>query len=155
LCYCKNKMKISAIKINRFLIFFTFFLLFTPQCKKDKKDLIPYIYVNFYVNVNSTQYNGLSTIGGWAYVTGGVRGIILYHKSVDEFMAYDRDCPYQTSNTCALLTVDKSMVTATDSCCGSQFLLLDGSIVKGPATIMLKQYTTSYDENSSTLHVSN
>ena len=107
--------------------------------------------MNFYINVVSTQYQGLSAVGGSVYVTGGVRGIIIYRRSSDEFLAYDRDCPYQPSNTCALIHVDKSAVTATDSCCGSQFLLLDGSIVKGPATIMLKQYQTSFD--GTTLHV--
>ena len=146
-------MKTSVIKISAYIVFFTCILLLSPQCKKDKNSAIPYAYVNFYINPSSTQYNNLAAIGGWVYVTGGVRGIILYHQSQDQFMAYERDCPYQPSNTCALVQVQKSGVIAIDSCCGSQFLMYDGSIVKGPATVGLKQYTTSYD--GTTLHVSN
>lgn len=139
-------------KTAAFVFFVLAFVLFSPQCKKDE-DQIPNAYVNFYIDVSSTQYIGLNNIGGYVYVTGGVRGIILYRRSYDEFMAYERDCPYQPSNSCALVQVDNSAVMAVDSCCGSQFLLLDGSIVQGPATTMLKQYQTSFD--GTILHVFN
>ena len=143
----------SSFKIKLLYSFLFVFVLTSHQCKKDKQDLIPNTSVNFYVNVSSTQYLGLNNIGGYVYVTGGVRGIIIYRQSNDEFLAYERDCPYHPSNSCAIVQVDKSGVTATDTCCGSQFLLLDGSIVKGPATIMLKQYMTSFDGTN--LHVYN
>jgi nitrite reductase/ring-hydroxylating ferredoxin subunit len=146
-------MRTSVIKISGYIIFFIFFLLLSPQCKKDKNNAIPNIYVNFSINPNSTQYLKLNTVGGWAYVTGGVRGIIIYRASIDQFMAFERDCPYQPLNTCALVQVEKSGVVAIDSCCGSQFILTDGSPIKGPATTSLKQYTTSYD--GTTLTVTN
>ena len=145
-------MRTAIIKFTRFLFPMIFFLLLTPQCKKDK-DQIPYVYVNFYITINSTQYIGLNNIGGHEYFTGGSRGIIIYRRSTDEFMAYERNCPYQPSNSCAQVEVDNSGVMAVDSCCGSQFLLIDGSIVTGPATVMLKQYHTTYD--GTTLHVFN
>ena len=145
-------MKLRTYKPFIFFSFLTLFILLTPRCKKDK-DEIPYVYVNFYVDINSTQYIGLNSVGGYIYVTGGVRGIIIYRKSVDEFVAFERDCPYQPTNSCALVEVDQSAVMAVDSCCGSKFLLLDGSIIEGPATIMLKQYQTSFDGNI--LHVFN
>jgi nitrite reductase/ring-hydroxylating ferredoxin subunit len=144
-------MKTSLMKFSVFVFFVLLFVFLAPQCKKDE-DKIPNAYVDFYININ-TQYLDLTNIGGYAYVTGGVRGIIIFRRSTDEFMAYERDCPYQPSNSCALLEVDNSMVMAVDSCCGSQFLLLDGSIVQGPATIMMKQYQTSFD--GTTLHVFN
>ncbi|MFH0865281.1 MAG: hypothetical protein V1904_03755 [Bacteroidota bacterium] len=127
-------------------------LFFFNSCKKDE-DEIPNAYVNFYIDVTSTQYIGLNNIGGYVYVTGGVRGIIIYRSSVDEFMAYERNCPYQPSNSCALVEVDNSAVIAVDSCCGSQFLLPDGSIIQGPATTMLKQYQAAFD--GTILHVYN
>jgi len=142
-----------TFKILTFLSFLFIFLLITPQCKKDKQETIPYAYVNFYVNVTSTQYLGLNNIGGYVYVTGGVRGIIIYRRSSDEFKAFERDCPYKPSSSSAIIEVDNSGVIAVDSSCGSQFLLIDGSIVKGPATITLKQYQTSFDGTN--LHVYN
>jgi nitrite reductase/ring-hydroxylating ferredoxin subunit len=146
-------MKSPLIKIVTIVAFLIIF--FTPQCKKDKQGTIPYEYVNFYINTTTTQYLGLNNIGGYVYVSGGVRGIIIYRQSSDEFMAYERDCPYYPNNTCAQVQVDKSGVIAIDSCCGSKFLLYDGSIVKGPATIVLKQYETSFDSSTGILHVFN
>ena len=146
-------MKPSFIRIVVSSVSFLVLILLAPQCKKDKSDEIPYAYVNFYINPNSTQYSELNNIGGFVYVTGGVRGIILYRRNIDEFVALERNCPYQPLNSCATVEVDNSYIVAVDSCCGSQFLLMDGSLVSGPATTQLKLYRTSYDGN--TLHVFN
>ncbi len=146
-------MKTSIIKTLIFSVSFLTLILFTPECKKENTDLIPYMYVNFYINPNSTQYLGINNIGGYVYVTGGVKGIIIYRSSEDEFVALERNCPYKPSSSCATVQVDNSGIVAVDSCCGSKFLLLDGSIVKGPATSQLKLYQTSFDGN--TLHVFN
>ncbi len=140
-------------KIIYFSFLLSIILAVIPQCKKDVEDEIPYAYVNFYINLNSTQYIELNNIGSYAYLTGGVRGIIIYRRSVEEFKAFERNCPYQPYNTCADIRVDPSGIMAVDSCCGSQFLLLDGSIIKGPATRLLKQYRTNFD--GTTLHVYN
>lgn len=127
-------------------------LFFFYSCKKDK-DEIPNTYVNFYININSTQYIDLNPVGGWVYLTGGVRGIIVYRQSMEEFVALERNCSYQPSNECATVEVESSGMTAIDSCCGSRFLLMDGSLVNGPATRSLKLYQTSFDGN--TLHIFN
>lgn len=126
-------------------------LIFYPSCKKDKDEAIPYVYVNF-----TLQPNGIDFIetGGWTYITGyGNRGIIIYRPLQDEFLAYERTCPYDPEKSCAIVEVESSGITAIDSCCFSKFLLTDGSPYEGPATLPLKQYRTKYDGN--TLHVFN
>ncbi|NTW32886.1 MAG: hypothetical protein HGB12_09710 [Bacteroidetes bacterium] len=142
-----------TVKKSLEVILLFILIILNPGCKKDKNE-IPNVYVNFYINIaSSTQYIELNNIGGYCYLTGGVRGIIVYRRSVDEFMAYERNCPYQPSNSCAIVNIDNSAVIAIDTCCGSKFLIFDGSIVNGPATIQLKQYQTSFDGTS--LHVFN
>jgi nitrite reductase/ring-hydroxylating ferredoxin subunit len=147
-------MLLRRIFLIVFLLASLSIIMLAFSCKKDKKeDVIPYAAVDFYVNILSTQYTELHSVNGWVYVTGGVRGIILYRKSIDEFMAYERNCTYQPSNTCARVTLDNTNLIAIDSCCGSKFLMLDGSVIQSPATIPLKQYRTSFD--GTTLHVFN
>ena len=147
-------MRLKKILILLFLFLCSTFFLVSNSCKKDKKeDNIPYVYVDFYINTNSTQFLELHSVGGWVSVTGGVRGIIIYRKAVDEFIAYERNCTYQPNNTCALVSVDNSNLMLIDSCCGSMFLLTDGTVIKSPASIPLKQYRTSFD--GATLHVFN
>lgn len=140
----KSLLLIFFLTIPEIIIF--------ESCKKDK-DEIPSVYVNFYININSTQYIELNSVGGWVYLTGGSRGIIVYRLSMDEFVALERHCPYQPENSCGIVEVESSGMTLIDSCCGSTFIIIDGSLVSGPATRSLKYYNTSY--NGSTLHIYN
>jgi len=140
-------MKKLSLVLFLILSFSSFF-----SCSKDENLTIPYMYVNFYIQPNSTLYQKLTTVGGWEYITGGYNGIVVYRVSQDEFVAFDRACPYDYKNGCRI-DVESSFTTCIDSCCGSMFLLNDGSPFKGPATVSLKQYKTYYDGNN--LHVSN
>ena len=125
-------------------------------CKdKDQYPEIPYAVVNIFIDPNSTMYIELNAVGGWVYLTADPpsRGIIVYRLSQDEFMAYERICPYDPDMASARVEVESSAVTAIDSLCGSRFILTDGQPFKGPATLPLKQYRTYYD--GSTLHIFN
>jgi nitrite reductase/ring-hydroxylating ferredoxin subunit len=102
---------------------------------------------------NNPSFVDVSVVGGWVYITGGVRGILLYRKSNTEFMAYDRNCTYQSSQTCATVYVDATNIQAVDTCCHSRFSIYDGSVYQGPAVLPLKAYRTTYDGN--VLHVFN
>ncbi len=147
-----NSMKI--FRLISISIVLTIMLASTWSCG-DKKahDSIPEVAVNVYIDVNSTMYIELNTIGGWVYLTGGYKGLLVYRISVDEFVAYDRACPYDPFDPAARIVMDPSGLTCSDSNCTSQFGILDGSIIKGPATIPLKRYNTYYD--GSILSISN
>jgi len=105
------------------------------------------------MNSTNPEFINLNAVGGWIYVTGGSRGIIVYKSSNNEFKAYDRHCTYDSGNSCALVSTEVTNITAKDDCCGSKFLLSDGSVIQGPANLPLKQYQTSFD--GSVLHIFN
>lgn len=132
------------------------FLILTTvfSCKKDDKDNnVPYTGVDIYIYSNNPSFVDVSVVGGWTYITGGVKGILLYRKSSSEFMAYERNCTYQPNNSCATIYVDSNDITATDTCCHSQFSIYDGSVLQGPASMSLRTYNTSFDGN--VLHIYN
>jgi len=88
------------------------------------------------------------------YVNGGVRGIIVYRNSINDFTAYDRNCTYQPENTCATVNVDSSNnIYSVCPCCSSRFVLTDGSVAKAPAVQPLRAYRTFFDGNA--LQISN
>lgn len=122
-------------------------------CKKKKNTVIPYIPVNIYIYPSDPNFNKINTPGGWVYLNGGSRGIIVYRRSNEEFVAYDRHCTYDTENTCGQVEVTSTQITAIDSCCMSEFVLTDGSVVKSPATNPLQAYQVSYNGNE--LHIFN
>ena len=89
------------------------------------------------------------------YADAGVRGIIVYRRSQEEFAAYERDCPYDPNADNARVEVDSSNIIAIDRNCGSMFSLVDNSIVNGPTTRSLKTYHVDYDIGSALLHIYN
>jgi nitrite reductase/ring-hydroxylating ferredoxin subunit len=131
-------------KIRKYLIVLLGLFMLIPGCKNNQ-NTIPEVLVDIQVNINNPGYFSLQAIGGWMYLSGGSRGIIVYRKSTNEFMAWERHCPFQPEDACGQVSVDSSNVFAVDYCCGSKFLITDGSIVNGPATLGLKMYQTSYD----------
>lgn len=119
-------------------------LLFFSNCKKETPG-VPYVYVNIQIYVNDPQFVNLNAVGGWVYVTGGYRGLLIYRKSTTEFMAYDRSCTHDPGNADEYVKMDANNIEAVDSNCGSRFVITDGSVTKGPAGIPLKAYQTSFD----------
>jgi len=131
---------------NKYTVIFTLVLTFSiVSCKKDEKEYVPNVYVNFQIDPNSTMYLALNQVGGWAYVTGGAKGIIIYREGHEQFRAYDRACPYDYDVEGSIVEVEPSGLTMIDSLCGSRFIITDGSVIVGPATQGLKAYRTSYD----------
>lgn len=148
--------------LTLFLILF-FVSVITSSC--DENDELPVIlgYTNIYIRPNSTEYLQLNTVGGWAYLNGSTlsRGILVYRVTTDEFMAYERTptykpdscCTYVPVEICAKVVVDESGIIVKDTCAGTRYLILDGSVVDGPARYALLQYRTSYDGDI--LHIYN
>ncbi|MBU0487298.1 MAG: hypothetical protein KKA07_13145 [Bacteroidetes bacterium] len=113
-------------------------------CKKDN-DRIPEVAVDITIYISQPSFTNLQAINGWVYITGGVRGIILYRASQEEIFAFERDCPYRPFDDCARIEVEESGLIAVDSCCMSRFLLTDGTPIEGPASLPMKQYHTTFD----------
>lgn len=123
------------------------------NCRKTADEhQVPQVSVNRTVAVNLAQYNDLNFIGGWVYMNGGYNGLLLYRANLEDIKAYDRQAPYEVSNGCQV-TVDTGSVTCSDTCSGSQWLMLDGQIVDGPAIYPLKEYTTTFD--GTTVNITN
>jgi nitrite reductase/ring-hydroxylating ferredoxin subunit len=136
----------KTIKYSLFTLVVSILLYSTWGCNdKVEHPSVPNVSVNVQLDISSTLYIELSTIGGYVYITGGYKGLVVYRVSPDDFVAYDRACPFDPTEACARITMDPSGITLTDSCCGSNFSILDGSIIKGPATQPLKRYNTQYD----------
>lgn len=132
---------------KKLFIFFLFFIGLNSGCKKTSPTNagVPNVAVNFTIDTNNPQYFNLTVVGGWMYVTGGYlnHGIIIYRASTSQFYAMDRTCTYNNSGTVQVL---KNGIMAVDSSCGSQFVISSaGTISKGPASLALKNYQTSFD----------
>lgn len=111
---------------------------------------IPNVPIDITISTFVPQFISLQAVGGWAYLNGGSRGLILYRASIDQVNCYERHCPYDTENPCGKVSVDSNGLFLVDNdcygeACGSRFSLINGSVVDGVAIYPLKQYNTSFD----------
>jgi len=121
-------------------------------CKKQDSSGIPLVPVDIYLYANNPVMIDVSVPGGWEYITGGSRGIIIYRYTPDQFVAFDRHSPYMPENGCKTM-VDSTNIQVSDPCSESMWLIVDGSVLNGPAGLPLKQYQTTFDGNQ--LHIFN
>tara|TARA_B100001758_G_C18314122_1_gene559517 strand:- start:422 stop:712 length:291 start_codon:yes stop_codon:yes gene_type:complete len=85
-------------------------------------------------------------VGNWTYVVGGSRGIIVYRRSIDEFIAFDRHSPMDPDGTCEypLFPDHDNFLLLKDTCSLALFSLYDGSPYSG-SEFGLRQYATSFN----------
>ena len=135
------------------ILIIVFFHLLIFSCKDDYKHPVPDVPVDLFINLN-THFE-LLNINGYIYVNNyGFNGILIFRYSQEEFTAFDRACPHHPYEYDCRIEVDDPPI-AVDHCCGSQFLLIDGSVVEGPSKHPLKQYRVYYNAGSNHLQVVN
>ena len=122
------------------------------SCKKNT-DRAFYPPVDEYVNISLVAYNSLQIVGGWAYANGGLKGIIIYRRGTNEFVAYDRNCTHNEDNSCGKAEIGSDNITIECSCDGSTYNIFDGSVTNGPAELPLKGYNTSFNSSTNTLRI--
>lgn len=130
------------IPMNRFIVFLVMLVLVACEPSVEQSP-IPNVPVNVEVNLNDIDNSALQLIGGYIYIVDvGVRGILLRRESQTVYRAFDRNCTFQPTNTCAIVEVHSSGFYIEDTCCESVFDL-SGFPTGGPATYPLKEYRVS------------
>lgn len=136
-------MKVQFILMLITLFFFT-------GCRKNSRNPVPSIPFDITINLSLPTYSSLIGVSGWAYVNGGSRGIIVYRRGIDDFIAFDRHSPADPDGTCEfpLFPDNDNFLQLNDTCTGARFSLYDGSPISG-SEFGLRQYQTAWDGNQS------
>lgn len=118
--------------------------LFFTSCKEEPHP-IPNVPVNISINLDLPSYQPLNAPGGYVYINGGSRGIVVY-RNFDEFVALDRHSTYNSEDPCAVAEVDSlNFFELVDTCSGSRFSIMSGVVLEGPAKWGLRRYNASWD----------
>jgi len=123
-----------------FLILVPLFL--QAKCDSIQQD-IPFVPVDFDINLDLPAYQSLNIPTGHALLTGGSKGIVVYRYTDDQFVALDRHATHDIPSGC-VVEVSEDGLFLEDPCSDSQWLIIDGSVMNGPATIPLHRYYTSW-----------
>lgn len=130
-----------------FLPILVFISIALSSCYKNQLNPVPDIPFDVTIDINFPLYSDLNGVGGWTYIDGyGSRGLIVYRKSIDEFVAFDRHSPADTNGSCfnPLYPSADNFLVLVDSCNNATFSLYDGSPISN-LSIGLRQYQTLYD----------
>lgn len=124
-------------------------LLLSSKCNNQNQNPVPFVPVDVTIDIQLPSYSNLQGVGGWTYLNGGSRGIIVYRKGIDEFVAFDRHSPADVSGTCPLPLYPDSQnfLQLKDSCNNAVFSLYDGSPVSN-SIYGLRQYATQFNGNN-------
>jgi hypothetical protein len=141
-----RKLRISLVIVGAYF-------LMQSSCEQNNQN-IPYVPVNFDINLNLPSYTSLNYPGEHLIVQGGSKGIIVYRYTMDEFVVLDRHSTFDVTLGCHV-GVESDGITLSDEseCSDSKWIILDGSVLQGPATLPLHRYRTSW--NPPILHVYN
>jgi hypothetical protein len=133
---------LDSIRMSKYFLFGLLFLLMVACDPSVEESGVPNVAVNIEINLNDIDNFALKQIGGFIYVQGGVRGIIVRRESQNLYKAYDRNCTYQPSVTSAVVDVHSSGFYMEDTSCTSTFDL-NGFPTGGPAEFPLTEYGVS------------
>jgi len=103
----------------------------------------------------------LKNLGGFEYLDGGYRGVLLIHNFDDLYYAIERTCSFESDKECAHIFADSMnfqlmcgqyVDTGFVECCASKFTF-DGNVLEPPAQLPLKLYRVT--PNGGLLTISN
>ena len=135
-----------------------FLLLVLPliSCNDNSNEfntILPEVPVNKTVFLNNPEFIDLQVVGGWAYTTGGISGIIIYHSGINTYLAYERSAPHLTPQACSQMVV-KNSLTMECSCDDSVFNILNGAPMTDGVNYAAKQYRV-LNTGPNTLQITN
>jgi nitrite reductase/ring-hydroxylating ferredoxin subunit len=150
-------MRMMKVRNNVFLlILLSLSLLGCRDDDDDGNEQVPRIATDIQLNLNLPEYNVLLNPGGYIYLTGGSMGIIVYRINTDEFAAFDRHCTFNVPERCRVTVDEESGIVARDNeCCGSEFEIITGGVVEGPAQRSLQPFNTQFNSNTNILRIFN
>ena len=134
------------ILMNRYC-FLVLLLVFSSGCESAMEESgVPNVAVNIEINLSDSDNIALTQLGGFIYVVGGVRGIIVRYESQNIYRAFDRNCTFNPSISSATVDVHSSGFYIEDTSCTSTFDL-NGFPTGGPADFPLKEYNITQAGN--------
>jgi len=136
------------------IIILTFLSL--NSCKDDFVDnnkYLPNVSVNFSVDLNLPESNGLLIVGGFAkFPEKGIRGVIVFNNGLGNYIAFDLACPHINLQECSTMTFNSSDLFMKCPCDDEKFSKLDGSPLNPDIQYAARMYLVEKSGNTLFIH---
>tara|TARA_R110002073_G_scaffold40547_5_gene115335 strand:+ start:491414 stop:491833 length:420 start_codon:yes stop_codon:yes gene_type:complete len=118
----------------------------------DGNKILPDVPVNETIFLNNPSNNNLLLVGGWVEINGGIKGIVVYHSSQNNYLAYDLACPHLTPSACTKMVIEDGL-TMECTCDNTKFALALGGAPQSGTQYAARQYRAT--RNGDTLIITN
>ena len=119
----------------------------------DFNDLLPEVPVNQTIFLNNPEFIDLQVVGGWAYASGGISGLIIYHSGINTFIAFERSAPHLRPQACSIMSVKNGLFMECP-CDDSLFNILNGAPQTDGINYSARQYRV-LNTGPNTLQITN
>lgn len=130
-------------------------LIFLSSCTNNNQnnDILPDIPVNEIVDLSLPTNIDLAIPGGWAYIPGGISGIIVYNINGTQFKAFERAAPHIQASTCSQMVVENN-IRMRCPCDDSEFNILNGAPLTDGVSYSAREYLVT-NLNGTVLRINN
>lgn len=125
-----------------FFSILTIFILIGCTTNTANNDILPVVQVNQNVDLSLPQFVNLQVPGGWAYVNGGLKGIIIYNINGTQFKAFERAAPHIQISDCSQMIVENN-IRMKCPCDDSEFNILNGAPLTNGISHNAREYFVS------------
>ncbi len=136
-----------------FFAIITIFVLSNCTTDSQNNDILPYVPVNTTIDLTLPESVNLVVPGGWAYVSGGIKGIIIYNMNGTQFKAYERSAPHLPPSSCSQMVVENGLRMKCQ-CDDSEFNILNGAPLTSGITYSAREYLVT-NLNGTILRITN
>lgn len=134
--------------MKKLVIFFSVITCLAFQSCGKEEDFLPEVFFNYQGSLLN-QLSSLQAYGGVVVLprqAGGIAGLVLYRTDSGRIVAYDRCSTVNPEQRNAVTWIEGTNIVE-DKASGANYILVDGSAYKAPASRPLKEYRVFINGN--------
>ncbi len=137
---------------NRFLFLLVSLLSLSCSKSDDKQDQNPYLTdpaVSMSLNLNLPEYNTLKFPGNYVVTGQGIKGIVVYCVSENNYLAFDLTDPNHTPSNCSRMELDGVVASCPCTNDGNEYFITSGQHTTDPGgKYPMQQYSARLSGNN-------
>src|SRR5690606_891748 len=124
------------------------------SCSKndDKQDRNPYLTdpaVNMSLNLNLPEYNASKFPGNYVITGQGIKGIVVYCVSENQYLAFDLTDPNHAPSNCSRMEVDGVVASCACQNDTNEYFIVTGQHTTDPGEMYpMQQYNAQLNGNT-------
>lgn len=137
---------------NKFLLVLIALLVISCSKSDDKQDRNPFLTnpaVSMSLNLNLPEYSTLKFPGNYVITGQGIKGIVVYCVSENQYLAFDLTDPNHAQSNCSRMEIDGVVASCPCTNDTNEYFIVSGQHTTDPGGMYpMQQYSAQLSGNS-------